>query len=67
MDAEIGFAAGAVFHFIEANGPATVARIRQGTGHTTALINQAIGWLARENKIARSARGKTVRWGLNQS
>ena len=67
MDAEIGFAAGDVFRFIEANGPSTITRIRQGTGHSTALVNQAIGWLARENKIARSVKGKTVRWSLNQS
>ena len=67
MDAEIGFAAGDVFRFIQTNGPSSAAKIRQGTGHTTALVNQAIGWLARENKIARSVKGKTVRWTLNQS
>ena len=64
MDGEIGFAAGDVYQHLGSNGSATVAQLKKVTGRKDAEINQAIGWLAREDKIGRQQSGRTVRWGL---
>jgi len=64
MDVEIGFVAGDVYRFIEANGPSSVTQIKKGTGRDNAAICQAIGWLAREDKIVRLRKGRTARWGI---
>jgi hypothetical protein len=64
MEVDIGLAAGDVFRFLEANGPAAASQIKKGTGHKDALLNQAVGWLAREGKIRKQIDGKTVRWSL---
>jgi hypothetical protein len=64
MMVEIGAAAGDVYRFLEAHGPATVTQISKGTGRKPADVNAAIGWLAREDKLAGEARGRTVRWSI---
>jgi hypothetical protein len=64
MDVEIGMAAGDVYRFIEANGPATVTRLKKGTGHKDAVVCQALGWLAREDKVVREVNGRSVTWTL---
>ena len=64
MDGDIGFAAGEVYRFLEANGPATVAQLKKAVGRKDAVVNQAIGWLAREDKIVREKSRKAVRWDL---
>jgi hypothetical protein len=67
MDAHVGLAAGDVYRFLAANGPASVSQLKKGTGHKDAIVNQAIGWLAREDKIVRETQGKTVRWSVARS
>jgi len=67
MDVEIGTVAGDVYRFLHANGPATVSQLKKATGHKEAFINLAIGWLAREDKVAREASGRTTRWSLTHS
>ncbi len=62
MDVEIGTAAGEVFRFLEANGPATATQLKKAIGERDAAIHQAIGWLAREDKVIRIQSGKSVRW-----
>jgi len=62
MDVEIGFAAGDVYRFIEANGPSTLTQVKKGTGRDNAAICQAIGWLAREDKVVRLQKGKAIHW-----
>ncbi len=64
MDVEIGMAAGEVYRYLELNGPASVPQLKKETGRRDATIHQAIGWLAREDKVVRLPRGKNVRWGL---
>jgi len=63
---EIGMAAGDVHCFLEANGAATVAELKRATGHKEATIHQAIGWLAREDKLTSEASGRTVRWSVSR-
>jgi hypothetical protein len=54
MQHEIGTAAGKVFRFLEKNrGTALpVSRIRTGADVKGPLFEQAIGWLAREEKLS---------------
>ncbi len=48
----IGETAGKVWQFLKTNGPAPAKKIEKGIGENSALTNQAIGWLAREGKVA---------------
>ena len=64
MDVQIGETAGEVYRFLEANGPCSVSRLKKGTHQKDAAIHQALGWLAREDKVIREANGRTVVWTL---
>ncbi len=64
MDVEIGTAAGEVYRFLETNGPASATQLKKAIGERDAAIHQAIGWLAREDKVVRLDSGRTVRWTL---
>ncbi len=48
----IGETAGKVWQFLKTNGPAPAKKIEKGIGENSVLTNQAIGWLAREGKVA---------------
>jgi len=52
MSEIIGVTAGKVWQFLKTNGPAPVKTIQKGISEDSALTHQAIGWLAREGKIA---------------
>jgi len=52
MSEIIGETAGKVWDFLKTNGPAPAKRIQKAIGEDAALTNQAIGWLARESKLA---------------
>jgi hypothetical protein len=52
MSEVIGEAAGKVWQFLKENGPAPAKKIQKAIGGDAALTNQAIGWLARESKLA---------------
>jgi hypothetical protein len=52
MSDMIGVAAGKVWEFLKTNGPAPAKKIQKGIGEDAAMTNQAIGWLARESKLA---------------
>ena len=52
MSEMIGETAGKVWQFLKTNGPAPAKKIEKGIGENAALTNQAIGWLAREGKLA---------------
>jgi hypothetical protein len=52
MSEMIGVTAGKVWQFLKDNGPAPAKKIQKGIGEDAALTNQAIGWLAREGKLA---------------
>lgn len=63
FNAKIGETAGKVWQFLNQNGPASVNRLAQTTGQNNRDVNRAIGWLAREGKVAfvRTDRGECVR------
>ena len=60
--AQIGETAGLVWRVLKENGAMTMAKLIKAVDQPRDLIMQAVGWLAREDKIAISsnARGRTI-------
>ena len=58
----IGEAAGVVWTYLSSHGPTSLTVLAHGVGVPRDLLLQALGWLARENKveIADKGRGKIV-------
>jgi hypothetical protein len=52
MSEMIGVTAGKVWQYLKTNGPSPAVRIQRGIAEDASLTNQAIGWLAREGKLA---------------
>ncbi len=59
---QIGHTAGAVWHFLNDHGPTALTALVKEVEAPRDLIMQALGWLAREGKIAieESSRRKTI-------
>lgn len=60
---QIGNAAGCVWHKLNEQGPQTIAKLTKGmNGVSRDMVLQAIGWLAREDKISieETKRGRIV-------
>jgi hypothetical protein len=49
--AEIGDTAGDVWNTLANNGPMSLAKLVKAVGQPRDLVMQALGWLAREDKI----------------
>ncbi|MFP4055670.1 MAG: winged helix-turn-helix domain-containing protein [Candidatus Brocadiia bacterium] len=64
MEVDIGTAAGEVYRYLEANGAASASQIKKATGLKDSTINQAIGWLAREDKLVPLLKGRGMHWSL---
>jgi len=64
MISKIGETAGKVWEFLNTKGPATITQIKNGIKAPTDLVNQAIGWLAREDKITLTPQGKSLKVSL---
>jgi hypothetical protein len=59
---QIGDVAGVIWHHLTESGPRTLTQLAKELDAPRDVIMQAIGWLAREDKIAieEDARKKTV-------
>ncbi len=59
---QIGETAGQVWQRLESKGPATIAKLVKEIDAPRDLLMQALGWLAREDKIniEGDARSKTI-------
>lgn len=55
---EIGAAAGKIWHYLEMNGPSSVAKITTETGVGKNDVQRAIGWLAKEGKLDCELKGR---------
>ncbi len=61
----IGETAGKIYKTLEAKGGLNVTPLQKEIGETdTALVNQALGWLAREDKINFEKQGREPRVSL---
>jgi hypothetical protein len=51
LNEEIGKVAGEVWHQLSKHGPMSYAKLVKATGEPRDSVMQAIGWLAREDKL----------------
>ena len=58
---QIGETAGQVWRLLESDGPQTLAQIKKKVDAKGDLVNYALGWLAREDKIEILPEKKTIR------
>jgi hypothetical protein len=58
MEQRIGEAAGKIWSALSNRGPMRKAALARRSGVKGALLDQAIGWLAREDKVSGQSRGK---------
>jgi hypothetical protein len=64
LNHEIGSHAGIVYQYI-ANHPAvTATSLRKDVGLTAREVDQALGWLAREAKLAAERDGRALRYSV---
>lgn len=59
---QIGDTAGIIWHLLNEKGPLSMAQVVKQSGESRDLVMLALGWLAREGKIAidGESRGRTV-------
>mgnify|MGYP002626766454 CR=1 FL=1 len=62
----IGEMAGKVWHALEKNGEQTTAKLRAQLKTDAFTLNAALGWLAREDKVALVKAGNTVKASLKE-
>jgi len=56
--AHVGETAGVVWRALSANGPMSVAKLVKTAGEPRDTVMQALGWLAREDKIDIQEQGR---------
>jgi Winged helix-turn-helix domain (DUF2582) len=57
---QVGEAAGKVWHELSSAGPQTLIQLKKKFNGDSELLNLAIGWLARENKVDITPEKKTL-------
>ncbi len=62
--AEIGEKAGEVWRVLDSDGPQTLVQLKKKLGAKPGQMEYALGWLAREDKIAFESEKKTYRVAL---
>ena len=62
----IGETAGEVWKFLDQKGEVTLNQIKKGIKVDPNLILQAIGWLAREDKLIIGKKGRFVTYSLKK-
>ncbi len=61
ITAQIGETAGQVWRLLDTTGPQTVVQLKKKLNSDAELLNYALGWLAREDKIEFQPDKKTYR------
>ncbi|MEX0801755.1 MAG: winged helix-turn-helix domain-containing protein [Candidatus Binatia bacterium] len=64
---EIGDTAGKVWNFLQRSGESSLTAVERGVGAPKPLVCMAIGWLAREGKIALRQEKRTVQLWLTDA
>jgi Winged helix-turn-helix domain (DUF2582) len=62
----IGDTAGKVWRLLNENGEASLSQLKSGVNVDPNLILQAIGWLAREDKLHIQKKGRYITYSLKQ-
>lgn len=66
MDKTIGETAGKVWKFLHEKGEANLSQLRKGVKADPNLILQAIGWLAREDKLHIEKKARFITYALKK-
>ena len=66
MTHPIGETAGKVWRFLDGKGEATLNQMKKGIKADPNLILQAIGWLAREDKLIIGKKGRFLTYSLKK-
>jgi len=64
LQVEIGETAGRVWRLLDSDGPQTLGQIKKKLNAKSGLLEYALGWLAREDKIAFVPEKKSYRVSL---
>jgi hypothetical protein len=56
---QIGETAGAIWELLDNNGPSTIAKLVKQVDQSRDTVMQALGWLAREEKIEIVEKGRS--------
>jgi predicted transcriptional regulator len=64
MSDVIGSAAGVIWEYLDNNGMTSVTKISKDTELDTKLVQRAIGWLAKEDKLSIETKGRAETIGL---
>lgn len=60
----IGTAAGMIWQYLEQHGTASASKISKETGLDTKVLQRAIGWLSKEDKLHFETKGRNELIGL---
>lgn len=61
----VGRAAGKVWQYLRSNGQCSVTAVEKGVEMPSTLVHMALGWLAREGKLAVEQDKRSVRVSLS--
>ncbi len=61
LNGQVGETAGKIWHLLNNGGPQTVARLKRKLDGSGELLNFALGWLAREDKVSITQHKRTFR------
>jgi hypothetical protein len=67
LQIEIGITAGLIWSALNAKGELSLARLQNVVGCETPVLDWAIGWLPREDKIVIIREGRTFLVGLKET
>lgn len=57
---QVGDAAGVVWRYLDEKGPASASRIKKDVPLPPGMVERAIGWLAREEKVDEVKKGRST-------
>jgi hypothetical protein len=66
MREQVGEAAGKIWHALNDFGPQTTTQLKKKLNGSSELVDFALGWLAREDKVDLSRDKKSIKVALRQ-
>ncbi|MBZ0265667.1 winged helix-turn-helix domain-containing protein [bacterium] len=66
MENSIGTAAGNVWKYLSENGATQLSTLKKELDLNGAMIDRAIGWLAREGKLIEEKKGRSISLSLKE-
>jgi hypothetical protein len=67
MKEKIGSVAGDVYHILKERNDISISEIPRILNERSMIVNQALGWLARENKLVFRTEGTKIFVSLSES